>query len=98
MFTLKFWKDLGERSIRTFAQGAASYLTLAGLDVIQADLKTAALGGLAAGGYAVITALAAYLKDPALESASLSKEVATAPDQVLADPPGFHAQDNPRWK
>lgn len=94
MFTKKFWKDLGERSIRTFFQGLASYATLAGLEVIQVDLKSAALGGLVAAGYAVVTSLGAAFKEPSLESASFSTEVATAPDQTE---PGYHSVTHPRW-
>lgn len=83
LFTKKFWKDLAERSVRTFMQGAASYLTLMGLDLIQADLKSALIGGAAAGGYAVLTALVAHFKNPEQQSASLL-------DQPVATEPGRH--------
>lgn len=95
MFTRKFWKDLGERLIRTFAQAVGSYLTLLGLNVIQGDFVTALWGGLIAGGYAVLMALLAAFKEPELQSASFVTEVAEGP----VDPPGKHAapdtQDTP---
>lgn len=83
MFTKKFLKDLAERSLRTFGQGAASYLTLMGLDLIKADVKSALIGGAAAGGYAVLTSLLAYFKKPEQESASLL-------DQPVVTEPGHH--------
>lgn len=97
MFTKKFFKDLGERSARTFVQALVSYLTLLGLDIIQASPLDALWGGLLAAGYAVLMSLGAAFKEPSLESASFSTEVATAPDQVLAAEPGYHSVNHPRW-
>lgn len=83
MFTAKFWKDLGERAVRTFVQGAGAFITAAGIDLIQADAKTVVYGGLIAGGYAVVTSLIAYFKAPEQESASLL-------DQPVVTAPGKH--------
>lgn len=80
MFTTKFWKDLAERSISTFAQAAGGYVVALGLDVVQADLKGVAVAAAAAGGFAVLKALVAVFRNPEQQSASLlDQPVATAP-------------------
>ncbi len=83
LFTKKFWKDLAERSVSTFAQAVAGFATGLTLDVIQADLKGVLVTAGITGGYAVLKALAAHFKNPEQQSASLL-------DQPVVTAPGRH--------
>lgn len=54
-----YWKDLLERTTRTFVQGFLAVATLAAVTDVDANVQQVALGGLIAGAYAVLTAFVA---------------------------------------
>lgn len=53
MFTLIFWKDAGERALKTFSQTLVALLTAGGMNLMTIDFKNA----LSVAGFAALTSL-----------------------------------------
>ena len=78
MWTLDFWKDAGERALKTFLQSIIAVFAVGGVDILSVDWKSALVTAGTAAAMSLATSVVSAIKDKDSSvpvTASLVKEV-----------------------